>query len=116
MESGTFREILRAAMSEENVDRYRRVVEAFARRDLDAFLELFEPDVDFAPRSAELEGRSYRGHEGIGSRWEAMFRLFSEYTPEMQRRSRNSRSEVHVWTAAHFGGPQGKACGAQAMS
>jgi ketosteroid isomerase-like protein len=71
-------------MSEENVDRYRRVVEAFARRDLDAFLELFDPDVDFAPRSAELEGSSYRGHEGIRSWWETMFRLFSEYRAEIQ--------------------------------
>jgi len=84
MERGTFREILVAAMSEENVDRYRRVVEAFARRDLDAFLELFDPDVDVAPRSAELEGSSYRGHEGIRSWWETMFRLFSEYRAEIQ--------------------------------
>jgi ketosteroid isomerase-like protein len=71
-------------MSEENVDRYRRVVEAFARRDLDAFLELFDPDVDFAPRSAELEGRSYSGHEGIRRWWETMFRLFAEYRAEIQ--------------------------------
>jgi ketosteroid isomerase-like protein len=71
-------------MSEENVDRYRRVVEAFARRDLDAFLELFDPDADFAPRSAELEGGPYRGHEGIRSWWETMFRLFSEYHAEIQ--------------------------------
>ena len=71
-------------MSEENVDRYRRVVEAFAGKDLAAFLELFDPDVDFAPRSAELEGSSYRGHEGIRSWWETMFRLFSEYRAEIQ--------------------------------
>lgn len=70
-------------MSEENVERYRRLIDAFARRDLDAFLELFGPNVDFAPRIAELEGSSYTGHEGIRSWWETMFRLFSEYRVEI---------------------------------
>jgi len=70
-------------MSEENVDRYRRVLDTFERRDLDACLELFDPDVDFAPRSAELEGSSYRGHEGIRSWWETMFTVFSEYRAEI---------------------------------
>jgi ketosteroid isomerase-like protein len=71
-------------MSEENVDRYRRVVEAFARKDLDAFLGLFDRDVIFAPRSAEVEGSSYRGHEGLRGWWETMFSLFSEYRAEIQ--------------------------------
>jgi ketosteroid isomerase-like protein len=66
-------------MSQENLDRYRRLAEAFARRDLDACLELLDPNVDWAPRSAELEGSSYTGHEGFRSWWETMFRLFSEY-------------------------------------
>jgi hypothetical protein len=71
-------------MSEENIDRYRGLVVAFAGRDREAFLKFFDPEVDFAPRIAELEGGSYAGHEGIRSWWETMFRLFSEYRVEIE--------------------------------
>jgi len=71
-------------MSQENVEQYHRVAEAFERRDLDAFLAFFDPDVDFAPRSAAVHGGSpYRGHEGIRSWWESMFSVFSDYVAEI---------------------------------
>jgi ketosteroid isomerase-like protein len=70
-------------MPETNVERYRLLADAFSRRDLDAFVEFFDPHVDFAPRIAELEGSSYRGHEGVRSWWETMFRFFSEYRVEV---------------------------------
>ena len=70
-------------MAEQNVERYRRLTDAFARRDLDACLEIFDPDVDFAPRIAELEGSSYLGHDGVRTWWAAMFGLFSEYRIEI---------------------------------
>jgi ketosteroid isomerase-like protein len=36
-------------MSQENVERYYRVIDAFNRGDLDALLALLDPDMDFAP-------------------------------------------------------------------
>ena len=71
-------------MSQENVEQYRRLAEAFERRDLDAFLELFAPEAEFAPRSAAVHGGSpFRGHDGIRSWWESMFSVFSEYAAEI---------------------------------
>jgi ketosteroid isomerase-like protein len=71
-------------MSQENVELYHRVIEAFRRRDLDAFLAAFDPDADFAPRNVELHGgTSYRGHDGIRTWWESMFSAFSDYVPEI---------------------------------
>ena len=52
-------------MSQENVELVRRVFDAFNRRDIGAFLELLDPDVEWVPILAVLEGRVYRGHEEI---------------------------------------------------
>jgi ketosteroid isomerase-like protein len=52
-------------MSQENVELVRRVFDAFNRRDIAAFLELLDPDVEWVPILAVLEGRVYRGHEEI---------------------------------------------------
>ena len=72
-------------MSEENVERYHRVIDAFNRRDLDAVLALLDPDVDFAPRSVALEGgRSYKGHDGVRTWWESTFTAFSDYVAEIE--------------------------------
>ena len=72
-------------MSQENVEQYYRVMDAFNRRDLDAVLPLFDPDVAFAPRSVALEGgRPYRGHDGVRSWWESTFAAFSDYVAEIE--------------------------------
>jgi ketosteroid isomerase-like protein len=39
--------------------------DAFNRRDMPAFLDLIDPDVEWVPLNAVLEGDVYRGHEGI---------------------------------------------------
>ena len=48
------------AMSQENVEIVRRGFDAFNRRDLDAFLALFDPDVEFTAYAmqSELGGRT----------------------------------------------------------
>ncbi|MDX6588183.1 MAG: SnoaL-like domain [Solirubrobacterales bacterium] len=71
-------------MSQANVEQYRRLAEAFEKRDLDAFLAFFDPYADFAPRSAAVHGGSpFRGHDGIRSWWDSMFSVFSEYAAEI---------------------------------
>ena len=56
-------------MSEENVELYRRGIEAFNRRDLEGFLALADPDVVGILASPSDRGRSFRGHDGIREWW-----------------------------------------------
>ena len=55
-------------MSQENVEIARGVHDAFNRRDVAALLELLDPQVEWVPILAELEGRVDRGHAGV-RRW-----------------------------------------------
>jgi ketosteroid isomerase-like protein len=51
-------------MSQENVDAFRRQHQAWNRNDLDAWIECFDPEVQW---SALLE--EFRGHAGIRRAW-----------------------------------------------
>jgi ketosteroid isomerase-like protein len=100
-------------MSRENVDLFRRTVEAYNARDIDAFIALFDPDVEFHSSFAGV-GAVYRGHEGlrkwhrdleetwggeIRSEPEAFFDL-GEYTLTLSvLRGRGQHSGVEVETA-----------------
>ena len=67
-------------MSQENVDRYLESVEAFNRRDLDAFLAFMDPEMEFVVRLMEMEGRPYlRGHDGVREWWRGMFAVFPDF-------------------------------------
>ena len=55
-------------MSQENIDLVRRAFDTFNRRDMTAFLDLLDPDVELVPILAVLEGRVYRGHKEV-QRW-----------------------------------------------
>jgi ketosteroid isomerase-like protein len=66
-------------MSDENVEIVRRVYDAVARRDPDAVLDLYDPEVEWdssrSPFSRLVGGsRVYRGHEGL----RAWFREYYE--------------------------------------
>jgi len=55
-------------MSQEHVETFRRAIEAYNRRDIDAFLEAIDPEVELqGALQALLEGEAkvYRGHEGV---------------------------------------------------
>jgi ketosteroid isomerase-like protein len=72
-------------MSQENVERYRRAIDAFNRRDLDAFLSMCDPDVEFFSRFLELEGGGpYRGHEGLRSWWEELFDVSPDFRGDIE--------------------------------
>jgi ketosteroid isomerase-like protein len=55
-------------MSQENVEIARSVHDAFNRRDIVALLGLLDPDVEWIPMLAALEGNVYRGHASV-RRW-----------------------------------------------
>ena len=71
-------------MSQENVETFRRMREPFNRRDVEAVLELLDPDVEWIPIMADLEGRVYRGHEEVRQWFEDLavdwerFEVFNE--------------------------------------
>jgi ketosteroid isomerase-like protein len=53
-------------MSQSNVAVVKRVIDAYNRRDLDAFDELLTPDYEWFPALVRgVEGGSYRGREGV---------------------------------------------------
>jgi len=64
-------------MSQANVEVVKGLYRTFNRRDVTGLLELLDPDVEWVPVLAVLEGRVYRGHEDVrrwvedlGSDWE----------------------------------------------
>jgi ketosteroid isomerase-like protein len=68
-------------MSQENVEIARQHHDAFNRRDIPAFLAALDPDVEWIPIMAALEGHVYRGHEAV-QRWiEDLFRDWEFFEP-----------------------------------
>ena len=70
-------------MSQENVELYRRGIEAFNRRDLEAFLALADPDVVGISRVLAIEGGSYRGHDGTREWWRDLLGVFPDFRIEV---------------------------------
>jgi len=52
-------------VSEQNVDRLRRWITAFNARDIEAMIELCDPNVEFHSAFAAVGGASYHGHAGM---------------------------------------------------
>ena len=70
-------------MSEENVELIQRAFDTFNERNLDAFLELMDPEVQFTPYERALEGLGpYRGHVGVRTWWEEAFAALPEFRVE----------------------------------
>lgn len=70
-------------MSGENVRLYRQGIDAFNRRDLDAFLELAHPDVIGVSRVLAVEGDTYQGHDGTREWWNNLLGVFPDFTIEV---------------------------------
>ena len=69
-------------MSQENVDRLLRSVEAFNRRDLGAFMALTHDEVEIESRLVVMEG-GYHGHAGLRRWWEDFLGAFPDYKLEV---------------------------------
>jgi ketosteroid isomerase-like protein len=65
-------------MSQENVELFHEAVDAFNRRDLDAFLALIDPEAELTPYVVALEGR-YTGHSGVRRWWQNLFEVFPDW-------------------------------------
>jgi ketosteroid isomerase-like protein len=70
-------------MSQENVEVMEAVYAAIRRHDLDGFLALVHPEIEFRSLVAEAEGQALRGHEGVREWWDSVIRsLALRPTPE----------------------------------
>jgi ketosteroid isomerase-like protein len=70
-------------MSQEPIDVVRATFEAFQRRDLEAFLGLMDPNVEYRSLVLEVEG-AYHGHEGLRSWWENLLAVFPDWHPTVE--------------------------------
>jgi SnoaL-like domain len=66
-------------MSQENVEHYRQGIDAFNRRDLDAFLALADPGVIGVSRVLAIEGGTYEGHDGARKWWTDLLEVFPDF-------------------------------------
>ena len=106
-------------MSQENVELYRRGIEAFNRRDLDAFLALADPDVTSVSRVLAIEAGPYHGHDGVREWWNALLDVFPDFSIEIlsvrdggqvtvaelcnrAHREGTAAVEDHVWQLAEW--------------
>jgi len=70
-------------MSQENVDRALELIEAFNRRDLDAFMALTHVQIDVESGLVAMEGGDH-GHKGLRRGWESFLGAFGNYTLEVE--------------------------------
>jgi hypothetical protein len=71
-------------MSQENVELLHQAIDAFNRRDLDAYLATNDPDVEFTPYERALEGLGpYRGHDSVRIWWEESFAVLPNLRAEL---------------------------------
>jgi hypothetical protein len=96
-------------MSEETVELNLRVIDAFNRRDLGAYLELTDPDVEAIPYEVKIQGGSpYRGHSRVSEVGGKRPSRFSRISRGKSRKY--AISGIAFWSADAFsGGVQGAA-------
>jgi ketosteroid isomerase-like protein len=106
-------------MSQELVDATYRGLDAFNRRDIDAYLALMEEDVEAVSRLVSVEG-SFCGHDGIRRWMQSIFNVWPDVSAEigvaedlgettlirLDLRGRGAGSEIPlewtVWQAAKW--------------
>jgi ketosteroid isomerase-like protein len=70
-------------MSKENIEVMEAAYDAITRKDLDAFLALAHPDIEFRSLIAEAEGGTFRGHDGVREWWDSVIQsLDTQPRPE----------------------------------
>jgi ketosteroid isomerase-like protein len=89
-------------MSEENVELTNRVLAAFNRRDLDAYLALLDDEIEAVPRIVGGLGGTVRGHDGIRRWWKDLFDFIPDLTTEIvEVRDLGDRTMVHTRYHGH---------------
>jgi ketosteroid isomerase-like protein len=67
-------------MSRENLELFHKGMEAFLRHDIELLLETSDPEIDWYPFSAQVEGDvAYHGHQGVRRWWANLNATFEEF-------------------------------------
>ena len=56
-------------MSQENLETFKQGINAVNHGDVEGFLDSADPDVEFRSLIAEVEGETFRGHDGVRRWW-----------------------------------------------
>jgi ketosteroid isomerase-like protein len=62
----------------------RGLIEAFNARDVDGMIRFTDPDAEVFPMRAQLEGTSYRGHDGIRQMMTDLFEDWESVEMELE--------------------------------
>ena len=65
-------------MSEQNVELARRALEAYNAHDVEAFLAVFDPGIEFHSAFEAVGGGVYRGHDGMRRFFEELVDAWGE--------------------------------------
>jgi ketosteroid isomerase-like protein len=69
-------------MSRENVEVVRLTFEAIGRWDIDALLELYDPEIEYLPLTGtRIESGGYIGHSGVREYFEEVAEIWEELHP-----------------------------------
>ena len=69
-------------MSQQNVEIARRTFDAIGNWDIDALLELYDPQITFLPLTGtRVESGGYVGHDGVRAYFEEVAEIWSELRP-----------------------------------
>ena len=67
-------------MSRENVELFRKGMDAFLQHDIEPLLEMSHPEIEWFPFSAQVEGDvAYQGHEGVKRWWANLNATFEDF-------------------------------------
>jgi ketosteroid isomerase-like protein len=66
-------------MSQENVEMVGRFIDAFNRRDVEAFAEMTTPDFEWTTSMMAVEGEVFWGRAGIDTYFERMIDVWDEF-------------------------------------
>jgi ketosteroid isomerase-like protein len=96
-------------MTQGNVEVARDLVQAVNRRDLDAFLELLRPDVEWDDREGwpGIQG-VYRGRPGVRDWWERFLEVWESVAVEIDEITEGPDGSVVLeWSGAFRGASSG---------
>jgi ketosteroid isomerase-like protein len=65
-------------MSQENVELFLKAFEGYNRHDIEAMLEVWHPEAEWYPFTAQVEGDAYHGREGLRRWWANVDATFEE--------------------------------------
>ena len=69
-------------MSQENIDIAQRAFSALKQGDIEAFLVLLDPEIEWNSLVLEIEG-TFHGHDGVREWWQSLRSTFPDWQPSI---------------------------------